>query len=100
MYRDDEDPWMEQEAAELASVDADLEMAELAAAGDAVSRARKAGRCPHQGAAGYSGGPRSAQQEGLKIGQLRCIDDGQMGCGQIFESDEDWYAAMDEAMYG
>lgn len=96
----DDDPGVEQEALELERLDVDLEMAELAAAGDAVAAARKAGRCPHQGAAGYSGGPRSAQQEGLKIGQLRCIDDGRMGCGQVFGSDEEWYAAMDAAMYG
>lgn len=91
-----EDPWMEHEAMETERMDADMEMAEMAAAGDAVYAARKAGRCPHQGAVGYGGGPRSAQQEGLKIGQLRCTDK----CGRVFGSDEEWYEAMEEAMYG
>jgi hypothetical protein len=95
MSRWDEDPWAEQEAGELAGFDADLEMGELAAAGDAVAAARRAGRCPHQSSVGYSGGQRSAQQEGMKRGQVRCTD----GCGRTFGADDEWWAAMEEAMY-
>lgn len=90
----DVDPWMEEEAAETARLDADLEMAEMAAAGDAIHAARKAGRCAHQGVQGYSGGERRPEQAGLKVGQLRCTD----GCSAIFADDEAWYAAMDAAV--
>ena len=91
----DEDPWAEHEAMETERMDADLEMAELAAAGNAVAAARRADRCPHQSSVGYSGGPRSVQQEGMKRGQVRCTDK----CGQTFGSDEEWYEAMEEAIY-
>lgn len=94
MSRYDEDPWAEHEAMETARMDADLEMAEMAAAGNAVAVARRAGRCPHMSSQGYSGGPRSVQQEGLKRGQVRCTDK----CGRVFGSDEEWYEAMEEAM--
>lgn len=92
-WRDDEDPWADDEAAELGRLDTDLEMAGMRAAGNAVAAARKAGRCPHQGAAGYLAG----EDRGLKPGQLRCNDNGQ-GCGAVWDSDEDWYTAMDKAI--
>ena len=88
-------PGADDEALETQRLDADLEQAQMERAGNAIARARRAGRCPHQSAQGYSGGPRSAQQEGLKPGQLRCTDT----CGAVFGSDEEWYTAMIEA-YG
>ncbi len=91
----DEDPWAEQEAMETGRLDADLEMAGWRAAGNAIAAARKAGRCPHQGAMGYLAG----EDRGLKPGQLRCNDDGN-GCGRVFASDAEWQQAMDEVMYG
>lgn len=94
MY-DDEDPWAEHEAMETERLDADLEMAEMAAAGNAVTAARRAGECAHQGTMGYLPG----EDRGLKRGQLKC-NDGGSGCGRVFASDEAWYAAMDEVMYG
>ena len=71
----------------------------MAAVGNAIHAARKAGRCCHQSAQGYRGGPRSAQQEGLTPGQLRCTDGGGFGCGAIFASDDDWADAMEEAIF-
>jgi hypothetical protein len=92
-YRDDEDAWAEDEAAELGRLDADLEMAEMDAAGDAIAAARKTGRCLHMSAQGYLPG----EDRGIRPGQLRCTDGGR-GCGAVFQGDEDWYAAMDEAV--
>ena len=94
--RYDEDPWADVEAMETARMDVDLEMAEMAAAGDATAAARRAGRCPHMSSVGYSGGPHRAEQEGMKRGQVRCTDK----CGQTFGSNDEWYAAMDAAMEG
>jgi hypothetical protein len=91
----DQDPWMEEEAAELARRDADMEMAEMEAAGNAVAAARKAGRCAHQGAMGYLAG----SDRGLKPGQLLCNDSGK-GCGRVFADEEAWYDAMNAAMRG
>lgn len=76
--------------------DADAEMAGWAAAGRAVDRARAEGRCPHLSAVGYLPEPVYEAQHGLKPGESRCTD----GCGRVFASDEDWYAAMDGALYG
>lgn len=92
--RYDEDPWADVEALETERRDADIEMAEMAQAGNAIHAARKRGVCCHQGTVGYSSKPCYAEQEGLKPGQMRCTD----GCQRVFESDEDWYAAMDEAV--
>jgi hypothetical protein len=90
----DTDPWMEQEALEAERLDADMEMAEMAAVGNAIARARRAGRCAHQSSVGYLPKPVYPEQEGLKPGQSRCTE----GCGRVFDSDEDWYAAMDAAI--
>lgn len=76
--------------------DADIEQAEMERAGNAIHAARKAGRCTHQSAVGFSGTVYYPEQEGLKIGQLRCTE----GCGTVFDSDEDWDDARDEAVYG
>ena len=89
-------PGADDEALDAQRLDADMEQAAMERAGNAIARARKAGRCTHGSVQGYRGGPRSAQQEGLKPGQLRCTDT----CGTVFGSDEEWYAAMDEAVYG
>jgi hypothetical protein len=72
-YRDDEDAWAEEEAAELARLDADLEMAEMDAVGDTIAAARKTGRCLHMSAQGYLPG----DDRGIRPGQLRCAEQGQ-----------------------
>jgi hypothetical protein len=95
MYRDD-DPWADVEAQESERFDADIQMAEMAAVGNAIARARKAGRCAHQGAVSYRAEPCYPEQEGLRPGQSRCTD----GCKAVFGSDDDWYAAMDAALDG
>jgi hypothetical protein len=76
--------------------DADAEMAAGAAYGNAAARAERRGACVHWSSVGYSGGLRSAQQEGLEIGQVRCTDK----CGRVFASDDEWQAAMDRAVLG
>lgn len=85
---------MELEALENERFEADSVMAEMALAGNVIARTRKAGRCAHQGAAGYMPGATRPQQAGLKPGQSRCTD----GCGAVFASDQDWYDAMDAAV--
>jgi hypothetical protein len=92
----DTDPWMEIEAIEQERRDADMEMTEMVAAGNAIARARKAGRCCHTSAVGYISPAVYPEQEGLKPGQSRCTE----GCGAVFESDQDWYEAMDAATEG
>lgn len=94
--RYDTDPWADVEALETQRFDADLEMAEMARQGNAIAAARKAGRCAHQSAVGYRNPPVYPEQAGLKPGQSRCTD----GCGTVFASDDDWYAAMDAAVNG
>jgi hypothetical protein len=93
-----EDPWAEEEAAETARFDADLEMAEMNRAGDALHAAMSRGVCCHTSAQGYSGGPRSAAQEGLRAGEVRCAVPN--GCGRVFADDEAWLDAMDAAICG
>jgi hypothetical protein len=92
----DDDFGAEMEAIETARMDADLAQAEMERAGNAFHAARKAGRCVHGGAVGYLPDPVYPEQVGLKPGQLRCTD----GCGAVFASDEDWLAAIDQAVYG
>lgn len=82
------------EAHWLAGIEADMEMAEMAAVGNRIAYQRRQGVCCHQSAVGYLPEPCYPEQEGLKPGQLRCTD----GCGQVFDSDEGWYAAMDAAI--
>ncbi|MFF7250502.1 hypothetical protein ACFZBU_42305 [Embleya sp. NPDC008237] len=69
----------------------DLEMAAMAAVGDRMAELKHAGVCPHGSAQGFRedlGDPE------LRPGQLRCTDT----CRRIFNSDDDWYAAMDAAL--
>lgn len=94
------DPGAEEEARQLAAYDADLELAEGAAMGDAIHAARQRGVCPHQSAVAYRKPPAYPAQEGLRPGQLRCTDPDPGGCGRVFDSDEDWVAAMDAAARG
>lgn len=93
----DDDPAAENEAIWLGRLDADIEMAEMTAVGDAIAAAEKRGICTHGSAAGYMNPPASQAQVGLKPGQLRCTK-GTSGCRRVFASDADWYAAMDEAI--
>lgn len=81
------------EALELERFDADLEMAELTAAGDAAAAARAAGRCAHGSAVGYLPVPVYPEQVDLKPGQLRCTE----GCQRVFADDDEWYGAMADA---
>lgn len=77
--------------------DADIEQAEWEAEGRALHAAQKAGRCCHTSTVGYSGrSARRPEQEGLRIGQQRCTE----GCGRVFDSDEEWADAMEEAIHG
>ena len=94
----DDDPWADVEALENERHEADAQQAEMNRAGNAIARARKAGRCCHQGTTGYlpPGQEVYPEQKGLKPGQQVCND----GCGRVFNSDQEWYAAMDEAVFG
>lgn len=70
-------------------LEADLEMAEFAAAGREIERQRAAGICPHSHGYGYAGGKEYYPGQGaLRPGQFRCTD----LCGQVipdpFEVDE------------
>jgi hypothetical protein len=76
--------------------DADIEQYEMEQAGRAIHAARKAGRCTHQSVVGYRNPAVYPEQEGLRPGQSKCTD----GCGEVFDSDEDWHDAMDAAVYG
>lgn len=105
MSYDDEDPWAEEEAAEDRRRDVDLEQAAMDAAGDALHRARRAGRCVHASAVGYISPPVYPEQQGLRPGQVACTDgpvraDGRRGCGAVFASDAAWCQAMDDAIEG
>ena len=88
----DTDPWMEQEALEDERLWADMEQAEMEAA-------ERAGRCTHGSAAGYHDPPLYPEQHGLKPGQLACTKH-TGGCQAVFDSDEDWHAAMHAAVHG
>jgi hypothetical protein len=88
----DIDAEAEAEAAELERFDADLLLAGMNALGDAIHAARARGVCCHQSAQGHQAG----QADGLRPGQVRCTD----GCGRVFDGDEAWWAAMDEAVTG
>lgn len=98
MYRDD-DPWADVEAQESERFDADMQMAEMTAVGNAMHRAQKRGICTHGSVVGYRVPACYPEQAGLKPGQSRCTE-GTGGCDRVFESDEDWYAAMDAALEG
>lgn len=74
--------------------DADIEMAELEAAGARIAQWRRSGGCAHQGAVSYRNPPVYPEQEGLEPGQLRCTD----GCGMVFADDEAWSDAVAEIL--
>lgn len=77
--------------------DADIEMLELDETARHIQALERRGICTHGRAVGLSESGRIfyPEQVGLKPGQVRCIT----GCGQVFESDEDWqeemYAVLD-----
>ena len=73
--------------------DADLEMLELEAVGDAIWKAERTGRCCHSSAVSYRSPAYYPEQEGLRPGQLRCRD-----CHQVFLSDADWDEARVDAI--
>lgn len=89
----DYDPWAEMEAMEDERRDADREMAEMAAVGNAMARARARGVCQHTSIVGYLPTPVYPEQEGLAPGQSRCTE----GCGATFDSDDEWFYAMEAA---
>lgn len=92
MYYDDFGS--EMEAIEDERRDADLEMAEMTRRADYLESLRQRGICTHQSAVGYVGKVIYPQQEGLRPGQSRCTE-GTGGCERVFNSDEEWVAAMD-----
>lgn len=91
----DFDPMAEEEAMYYERLDADIEMAQMAEVGRQMDAQRKRGVCQHSSAVGYLAKPVYPEQQGLKPGQLRCTD----GCGEVFADDEDWFRAMDDALY-
>ena len=74
--------------------DADFEMAEARNVGNAIARQEAKGVCCHQGVVGYLAEPVYPEQIGLSPGQVRCTD----GCGAVFASEDDWFAAMGYAL--
>jgi hypothetical protein len=95
-YYPDTDPWMELEALETERLDADLEMAEGAAVGNAIAAAQRRGVCCHTSTAGYIRPAVYPEQEDLKPGQLACTEH-TGGCARVFEGTDEWVAAMDAA---
>jgi hypothetical protein len=86
----------ELEAWSEARREVDMEMAEMTIAADHSEALRRAGICQHNGVVGYRSPRAFPGQEALRPGQLRCTERTN-GCERVFDSDEDWYAAMDEA---
>ncbi|WP_298795735.1 hypothetical protein [uncultured Pseudonocardia sp.] len=66
--------------------DADIELAEMAAVGDALHHWRARGICQHQSVQGPDG-------------RIECRE-GTGGCAAVFTGPEQWYAAMDRALDG
>jgi hypothetical protein len=91
----DVDPWADMEALEQERLDADMLQAEMVRHGNAIARARAAGRCTHGSAVGYRDPPVYPEQEGLRPGQSRCTEQ----CGRVFASDQEWHEAMEAAVY-
>jgi hypothetical protein len=85
------DPAAEDEARHLAGVDADLELAGMNAVADALYAAEARGVCVHWSVQGYTRGPRSEAQQGLRPGQSRCTN---RKCWRVFASDDEWQAAQ------
>jgi hypothetical protein len=72
--------------------DADIEQAQLEAAGRRLSALQQQGVCVHGSVVGYRQPPIYPEQEDLQPGQVACTG----GCGRVFESDEAWLAAIAE----
>lgn len=77
--------------------DADILMMDYAREARAMEAARARGNCLHQSTVGRSASGKIfyPEQVGLKPGESRCTD----GCERLFFSDEDYYQAVEEAMY-
>lgn len=83
--------------------DADIEQAQAIQDSNHIDRQRAKGICMHNSVVGgghngqgpLEGGAYYPEQIGLKPGQMRCTE----GCGEIFESDEDWHDAREDARY-
>lgn len=75
--------------------DADIEMAMYAREARAMEAARARGVCQHQSSVGLpdSGKIFYPEQRLLKRGQVACTE----GCGTIFDSEDEWVRAMQEA---
>lgn len=76
--------------------DADIEMAELTREANRLARLEAQGICTHQGVQGRGdgkgplpGGLYRESQRDIPVGHLKCH-----GCGELFNSDKAWYAAM------
>ncbi|GGK90923.1 hypothetical protein Ppa06_57320 [Planomonospora parontospora subsp. parontospora] len=88
----DDDPAADLEALYSARLDADLEMAEMAATANHIHRLRKQGICTHQSSMGYVHPPVYEQQKQLKPGEQICTD----LCGRVFPSIEAMEADAEE----
>lgn len=77
-------------------MNADAEQAAMERVGDLIWSKRKQGKCMHQSSVAYRSEPYYPEQLGLLPGQSRCTE----GCLKVFDCDQDWYDAMDEAIYG
>ena len=95
----DDDFGAEMEAIQAERWDADIEQAQMEAVGNAIAAAERRGICTHGSVTGYKNPPVYPEQVGLKPGQMICTK-GTGGCKRVFDSDEDWWAAMDEAVSG
>ena len=95
----DDDPSADAEAIETQRLDADLEMAEMVATGNAMEAARRRGICCHSSTVGYlpPGQQCHPEQAGLKKGQQACTEH-TGGCTAVFEGDDHWIAAIDAAL--
>lgn len=79
--------------------DADIQMAEMEAVGNRFHYWQRRGVCQHGSAAGYLADPCYPEQIGLKPGQVACTEH-TSGCNAVFDSDDEWYEAMDAASDG
>ncbi|GAA3144241.1 hypothetical protein GCM10010466_39190 [Planomonospora alba] len=88
----DDDPGADLEALYTARLDADLEMAEMAATADRIHRLRTKGICTHQSWVGYLPKPVHEPQKQLTPGQVACTD----MCRRVFASEDDLIADAEE----
>ncbi|MEV0236825.1 hypothetical protein [Nonomuraea sp. NPDC050786] len=90
----EDDYGTDMEAIETLRRDADLEQAAMEREGNRLAALRRRGICTHGSVVGYVGKVIYPEQEGLKPGQSRCTE-GTNGCKRVFNSDEEWVAAME-----